>query len=77
MLLGFPVFEMAAMPDSASGLLPIAFANWPRAYLVTDRIGTRMIRDEVTTPGKVKFSFGKRVGGAVTDSNAIKFIKMN
>jgi HK97 family phage major capsid protein len=77
MLLGFPVVEMEAMPDTASGLLAIAFGNWPRGYIVTDRIGTRMIRDEVTTPGKVKFSFGKRVGGAVTDSNAIKFIKMN
>ncbi len=76
-LLGFPVVEMEAMPDTASGLLAIAFGNWPRGYIVTDRIGTRMIRDEVTTPGKVKFSFGKRVGGAVTDSNAIKFLKMN
>ena len=76
-LLGFPILEAEDMPDSASGLLPIAFANWPRAYVITDRIGTRMIRDDITVPGKVKFSFGKRVGGAVTDSNAIKFLKMN
>ncbi len=76
-LLGFPVVEMEDMPNTASGLLAIAFGNWSRGYLITDRIGTRMIRDDVTVPGKVKFSFGKRVGGAVTDSNALKFIKMN
>jgi HK97 family phage major capsid protein len=75
-LLGFPVVEMEDMPDTATGNLAIAFGNWPRGYIITDRIGTRMIRDDVTTPGKVKFSFGKRVGGAVTDSNAIKFLKM-
>jgi HK97 family phage major capsid protein len=75
-LLGFPVVEMQDMPDSAATNLAIAFGNWPRGYIITDRIGTRMIRDDITTPGKVKFSFGKRVGGAVTDSNAIKFLKM-
>jgi HK97 family phage major capsid protein len=75
-LLGFPVVEMEDMPDTATGNLAIAFGNWPRGYVITDRIGTRMIRDDVTTPGKVKFSFGKRVGGAVTDSNALKFLKM-
>ena len=75
-LLGFPVVEMQDMPDTAATNLAIAFGNWPRGYIITDRIGTRMIRDEVTVPGTVKFSFGKRVGGAVTDSNAIKFLKM-
>jgi len=67
---------MQDMPDTAALNLAIAFGNWPRGYIITDRIGTRMIRDDVTVPGTVKFSFGKRVGGAVTDSNAIKFIKM-
>jgi len=76
-LLGFPVTEAQDMPDTASGNLAIAFGNWPRCYVVTDRLGTKMIRDDITTPGRIKFSFGKRVGGAVTDSNALKFLKMN
>jgi len=76
-LLGFPVVEAEDMPNTASGNLAVAFGNWARGYIVTDRIGTRLIRDDVTVPGQVKFSFGKRVGGAVTDSNAIKFLKMN
>ena len=76
-LLGFPVVEAEDMPATATGNLAVAFGNWSRSYIITDRIGTRLIRDDVTVPGQVKFSFGKRVGGAITDSNALKFIKMN
>jgi HK97 family phage major capsid protein len=75
-LLGYPVVEAEDMPDAATGTLPIAFGNWSRGYLVTDRTGTRLIRDDVTRPGFVRFYFARRTGGALTDSNAIKLLKM-
>jgi HK97 family phage major capsid protein len=67
---------MEDMPDIALDALPIAFGNFRRGYLVVDRIGMTMVRDNVTQPGWTKFYFAKRVGGAVIDSNAIKFLKM-
>jgi HK97 family phage major capsid protein len=64
------------MPDLGAGALPIAFGNFRRAYLITDRTGMTMIRDNVTKPGWTKFYFSKRTGGALIDSNAVKFLKM-
>ncbi|MAS42236.1 MAG: phage major capsid protein [Rhodobacteraceae bacterium] len=75
-LLGYPVLEAEDMPDIDAGALPIAFGNWRRGYLITDRVGTTMIRDNITEPGVTKFYFAKRTGGAVVDGNAIKFLKM-
>lgn len=75
-LLGYAVVEAEDMPDLGAGALPIAFGNWRRGYQITDRVGMTMIRDNITQPGWTKFYFAKRTGGAVIDSNAIKFLKM-
>ncbi|MGG7565992.1 phage major capsid protein [Rhodovulum sp. DZ06] len=75
-LLGYPVIEAEDMPDMAADGLPIAFGNFRRGYTITDRMGMTVIRDNVTKPGWTKLYFAKRVGGALTDSNAVKFLKM-
>jgi len=36
----------------------------------------RVTRDEVTTPGYVKWHIRERVGGIVTNDEAIKLLKM-
>ncbi|MGR3368749.1 MAG: phage major capsid protein [Sagittula sp.] len=74
-LLGYPVEIAEDMPDIGANSLAIAFGNFTRGYLITDRAGMTMIRDEVTRPGFVKLYAAKRVGGSVSDSNAIKLIK--
>lgn len=74
-LLGYPVYESEDMPDIGANAYPVAFGNWRRGYVVVDRIGTRVIRDQVTKPGWTKFYITKRVGGAPLDSNAIKLLK--
>lgn len=75
-LLGYPVVESEGMPAIAAGEYPIAFGNWRRGYIIADRRGTRMIRDELTKPGFVRYYFSRRVGGAVVDSNAIKLLQV-
>ncbi|MFO7853940.1 MAG: phage major capsid protein [Paracoccaceae bacterium] len=75
-LLGWPVIEAEDMPDMGADALPIAFGNFRRGYLIADRAGLTMVRDEISQPGYVKFYFARRVYGAVTDSSAIKFLKM-
>lgn len=74
-LLGYPVTIAEDMPDIASNSLSIAFGNFNRGYLITDRAGTTMVRDEVTQPGFIKLYVARRVGGTVADSNAIKLVK--
>lgn len=74
-LYGYPVVENEAMADLGANTYPIAFADFNAAYTIVDLVGTRVTLDEVTTPGYVKWYFRKRVGGKLTDNQAIKVIK--
>lgn len=77
LILGFPVTEAEDMPALAANSLSLAFGNFRIGYQIFDRQGLRVIRDAVTTKGYVKFYTTKRVGGGVTNFEAIKFIKFN
>ena len=74
-LLGYPVIIAEDMPAIASGAFSIAFGDFRRGYLVADRGALVMVRDEVTKPGFIKFYVAKRVGGTISDSDAIKLLK--
>lgn len=76
MLLGYPVGIDEAMPDVAANSLPVAFGNWRRGYAIVDKIGTKLIRDNVTRKGWTKLYFYRRVGGHPLDTNAIKLLKI-
>ena len=75
-LLGYPVTEMAAMPNIAAGAVPIAFGDFRRGYLIIDRTGVRVLRDPYSNKPYVMFYTTKRVGGGVQDPQAIKALKM-
>ena len=74
-LMGYPVEEEAGMPDAAADSLSVAFGNFERGYTITDRMGTRILRDPFTNKPYVHFYTTKRVGGGVTNSEAIKLLK--
>ncbi|PCI33395.1 MAG: phage major capsid protein [Alphaproteobacteria bacterium] len=74
-LLGYPVIEVADMPVKAASSLSLSFANMKRAYTVTDRMGTRILRDPYSNKPYVHFYTTKRVGGAVTNDQAIKLLQ--
>ena len=74
--LGFPVVEAEDMPTVAANAFPLAFGDFREGYLIADRIGMRMTRDEITSPGFVKFYVRKRVGGRIRNSQAIKLLKI-
>ncbi|MBN9271151.1 MAG: phage major capsid protein, partial [Mesorhizobium sp.] len=76
MLLGYPVYENEYMNDVGVNTYPIAFGNWKRGYTIVDRSELRLLRDPYTKKGWIRFYFTKRVGGAPTDSNAIKLLKV-
>lgn len=72
---GYPVTEMAGMPDMAASASPIAFGDFRRGYLIVDRVGIRVLRDPYTNKPYVMFYTTKRVGGSVIDPQALKIAK--
>ncbi|MGF9762183.1 phage major capsid protein [Microvirga sp. 0TCS3.31] len=54
-------------PDIAAGAIPVFFGVFKAGYVITDRVGIRVLRDPYTT---------KRVGGGPLDANAINLLKI-
>lgn len=63
------------MPDIAAGSISLAFGNFKRGYTIVNRAGTTLIRDNLTSKGTTKFNFRRRVGGGITNFEAIKLMK--
>ena len=72
-LLGYPVEIWEQMPDIGLNNFPVAFGNFSRGYLLMERLGLQITRDEVTTPGLTKFYVRRREGGIPLNNDAIKF----
>jgi HK97 family phage major capsid protein len=75
-LLGYPVIENEDMADVAANSFPVAYGDFRAGYTIVDLVGLRVTMDEVTSPGQVKWIFRKRVGGKVTDNQAVKLLKI-
>lgn len=73
---GYPIVEAEDMPAVAANAFPLAFGDFREGYLIADRVGMRITRDEITTPGYIKFYVRKRVGGKIRNSQAIKLLKI-
>jgi HK97 family phage major capsid protein len=76
-LLGYPVVEAEDMPDVAADSLSIAFGNFRAGYLIAERTETQILRDPYTHKPFVHFYATKRVGGQVSNSEAIKLMKFS
>lgn len=74
--LGYAITEAENMPAVAANAFPLAFGDFKEGYLICDRVGMRITRDEITTPGFVKFYVRKRVGGTLRNTQAIKLLKI-
>lgn len=71
-LLGYPVVLAEDMPTPGTDTVGALFGNFAQAYTVVDRVGLNIQRDSVTKPGWVKYFARKRVGGALTNPEAVK-----
>lgn len=74
--LGYPMVEAEDMPAVGANTFPLAIGDFREGYLICDRVGMRITRDEITTPGFVKFYIRKRVGGRLRNTQAIKLLKI-
>ena len=70
-----PVYTDDNMPALGANALPIAFGDFRRGYLIVDRQGVRVLRDEYSAKPYVLFYTTKRVGGGVANFEAIKLLK--
>lgn len=74
--MGYGITEAEDMPAVAANAFPLAFGDFREGYLIADRVGMRITRDEITAPGFVKFYVRKRVGGKLRNTQAIKLLKI-
>ena len=73
--LGSPVVVDDYMPVIAANSYSVAYGNFGRGYTIVNRRGTAVIVDRVTKKGTTKFNMTRRVGGGVTNFEAIKLLK--
>lgn len=75
-VLGKTVYTDENMDGATANAFPIAFGDFKRGYTITDRMGTRILRDPYTAKPNVFFYTTKRVGGGITNFEAIKLLKL-
>lgn len=74
--LGKPIEYDDNMPAVTSNSYSVAIADFKRAYVIVEKLGTQVIRDALTAKPYVKFYTRRRVGGGVQNFEAIKMMKM-
>lgn len=73
-LIGYEVRQAADMDAVGATKLPVAFGNFKMGYTIVDRLGISTLRDPYTAKPFVQFYTRKRVGGDVTNFEAIKLL---
>lgn len=71
-ILDYPISRFEDMPALASGSFSLAFGDFKSAYQIVDRMGIRVLRDNLTAKPYVKLYTTKRVGGGMIDFDAVK-----
>ncbi len=75
-VLGCVVARCADMPGLSKESVVMAFADFKSAYQIVDRQGIRILRDPYTDKPFVKYYTTRRVGGDVTNFEAIKLLRL-
>lgn len=73
--LGSPVEVDDNLAALGAGSISMAYGNFQRAYTVVNRTGTSLIRDAITAKGTTKFNFRRRVGGGISNFEALKLMR--
>lgn len=76
-LIGYPIVMAEDMPALSANGLSLALGDFREGYTIVDRLGVRTLRDNLTAKPYVLFYTIKRVGGAVVNFEAIKFIQFS
>lgn len=74
-ILGNPVFFADDMQAVGASNLCVAYGDFSVGYTIVDRVGLSVLRDPYTSKGNIRFYATKRVGGDVTNFEAIKIAR--
>ena len=75
-LLGKRVLFADDMQETAADSLSVVYGDFQLGYTIVDRLGLRILRDQLTQKPFILFYGTKRVGGDVTNYEAIKLLKL-
>lgn len=75
---GFNYILLPDMPDIGANTFPVIFGDFRKGYVIGDRKGMTMIRDEISKKrdGKIEFTWYKRFAGGVQLPEAFVKIKV-
>lgn len=75
---GVPIVRAYDMPSIAADAYPVIYGDIGRAYMVAQRVGMVMTRDELTQKenGKTRIYFETRIGGQVVNPQAYAKLKI-
>ncbi len=76
-LLGKRIMFMHDIPEVAADSLSMMYGDFGVGYTIVDRLGFRVIRDNVTNKPNILFYTTKRTGAAVTNFESIKIQKLS
>lgn len=76
LLLGKRVILADDMPAAANDSLAVAYGDFGKSYTIVDRLGITIMRDVLTQKPLILFYTRKRVGGDVTNYQALKLLKL-
>ena len=76
---GYNYIILPDMPDIGANTYPVIFGDFARGYVIGDRKGMTMLRDEITKKreGKIEFTWYKRFAGMVQLPEAFVKIKIS
>lgn len=72
---GHAVIETPDMPITAADALPVAFGDMKQGYQIVDKRGMTMLRDPYSNKPFVNFYATMRVGGKISDTEAMKILQ--
>ncbi len=73
---GAPVVDLPDMPNVAAGNIAAIYGDLAATYVVIDRVGIRVKRDDLTNKPYVGFYTTKRVGGGVKNPEPMRALKV-
>jgi HK97 family phage major capsid protein len=71
-LLGFPIYLAEDLDPPDVDTIGCYFGDFSQGYTIADRTGISIQRDSLTKPGFVRYYARRRVGGQVSNPEAIK-----
>jgi len=76
-ILGYPVIFASDMPTIATNSLSIAFGDFSEMYQIVDRMGIRIVRDDISVAPNTYINYFLRYGGGAYGFDSVKLLKLS